>query len=267
VGEFVEREVIYNVSYLVHQIGKLKPDEWTHLLIQDDWQTPATDAIRAMTREELAQALNDAGLAIGADDSDDTLRYRLRENLRETDALRDFCEDRRLDPQQTEIYEHRIVTRYLADKLEAKGEVIEHDFYGLTIWGRAATGQAILLDAAICDIFDELHPEWKTRRIAELNDLCRTAPGIAGKLVQTPGIRALPTEDQSAIREKVERFADFNPGNDPHGERDFGSFEHNGKKVFWKIDYYAPGMESGSDDPSDPARTVRVLTIMLASEY
>jgi hypothetical protein len=77
----------------------------------------------------------------------------------------------------------------------------------------------------------------------------------------------LPADDQSAIREKVETFNDFTPGNDPHGERDFGAFEHNGNKIFWKIDYYDNTMTNGSEDPSDPKQTVRVLTIMLASEY
>ncbi len=64
--------------------------------------------------------------------------------------------------------------------------------------------------------------------IAALNDLCRTAMGITGRLVQTPGICALPPGDQSAIREKVELFDAFTPDNDPHQERDFGSFDHAG---------------------------------------
>ena len=42
------------------------------------------------------------------------------------------------------------------NRLEERGEVIERDFYGLTIWGRACTGQAILLDNAICSIYDEV---------------------------------------------------------------------------------------------------------------
>ena len=106
-----------------------------------------------------------------------------------------------------------------------------------------------------------------TSKIAELNDLCRKTMGVAGKLFQTSGIDALPLADQSAIREKVETFDVFTPDNDPHGERDFGAFEHNGNRIFWKIDYYARDMEHGSEDASDPGQTVRVLTIMLASEY
>src|SRR5439155_3704236 len=75
-------------------------------------------------------------------------------------------------------------------------------------------------------------------QIAKLNDLCRTAMGVGGRLVQTAGISALPPQIQSAIREKVERFRDFTPDNDPHGERDFGTFNVDGvrEKIFWKID-------------------------------
>ena len=59
----------------------------------------------------------------------------------------------------------------------------------------------------------------------------------------------------------------FTDDNDPNGEHDFGSIVHQGKQVFWKIDYYAPDMEHGSEDPAVPAKTVRVLTILLADEY
>ena len=74
------------------------------------------------------------------------------------------------------------------------------------------------------------------------------------------------------IAERVAAFDRFTPDNDPHKEHDFGSLDHEGHPVFWKIDYYdrasfGSGRETGSEDPSDPAKTLRVLTIMLASEY
>jgi hypothetical protein len=87
--------------------------------------------------------------------------------------------------------------------------------------------------------------ETTTQRIAELNDLCRKAMGVAGGVFQTQGIDALPQPVQSAIREKVERFDSFAEDNDPHGEHDFGAFEHEGERIFWKIDYYALDMEHG----------------------
>ena len=115
----------------------------------------------------------------------------------------------------------------------------------------------------------QLSKEEIVEQIAKLNDLCRTAMGVGGRLVQTAGISALPPQIQSAIREKVERFRDFTPDNDPHGEHDFGTFNVGGvrEKIFWKIDYYATDLVGGSRKPEDPRQTVRVLTIMLASEY
>jgi hypothetical protein len=107
----------------------------------------------------------------------------------------------------------------------------------------------------------------RTKRIALLNDLARTAMGVCSRVLQTSGINALPEADQSRIREKVELFQDFHPGNDPYGERDFGSFDHNGVGVYWKIDYYDKQLVYGSEDPSNPQVTTRVLTIMLREEY
>ena len=107
----------------------------------------------------------------------------------------------------------------------------------------------------------------KAWKIAALNDFARKAMGVACRVYQTPGISALPAQDQSAIREKVETFDAFTPDNDPYREHDFGGFEHNGEKVLWKIDYYDRTMTKGSEEPSDPRQTARVLTIMLACEY
>lgn len=105
-----------------------------------------------------------------------------------------------------------------------------------------------------------------TALIAELNDVLRTT-FLTGRVLMTAGIRALPDDLQSCIVEAVQSFRDFTPDNDPHGEHDFGAVTIQGEKVFWKIDYYAPDLMHGSEDPSDPKQTRRVLTIMLAGEY
>lgn len=103
-------------------------------------------------------------------------------------------------------------------------------------------------------------------RIRALNDRFRTT-FIGGRVMITEGVRALGQDAVSAIREKVETFNDFNGDNDPYGEHDFAAVAHEGEKVFWKIDYYNNTMDGHSLDPSDTSQTVRVLTIMLASEY
>ncbi len=106
----------------------------------------------------------------------------------------------------------------------------------------------------------------RAHRIRELNDAFRTS-FMGGKVMMTAGIDALAAEVKRAAVAKVQTFDAFTADNDPNGEHDFGNFEVAGEKFFFKIDYFAPDMEHGSEDPSDPPTTVRVLTIMLAEEY
>jgi hypothetical protein len=132
---------------------------------------------------------------------------------------------------------------------------------------RRRQGQRIV-SARSSDLFDADRPSHATRaRIAALNDVARTAMGIASRVVQTEGIQALDARLQSRIRERVETFETWTPDNDPYGERDFGAFEIDGERVMWNIDYFDPTYERHSDDASNPAVTRRVLTIMLAHEY
>jgi hypothetical protein len=103
-------------------------------------------------------------------------------------------------------------------------------------------------------------------RIALLNDLLRqTFSG--GKVVTTRGVASLPPDEYAQVLERVQHFTDFTADNDPHGEHDFGSFVHAGETYCFKIDYYSLDMDGGSDDPSDPQTTTRVLTIMRTDEY
>jgi len=116
-------------------------------------------------------------------------------------------------------------------------------------------------------------------RIAELNDRLRARVGIPvfegletaqlGTVVMTQGVMALQSEQIIEAWKQVREFDAFNADNDPYGERDFGAIDLPGApRIFWKIDYYADAnMDAGSEDPADPAKSFRVLTIMLAEEY
>ena len=103
-------------------------------------------------------------------------------------------------------------------------------------------------------------------KIRELNDRFRTTM-TGGQVMMTAGVDALPSDVKAMVIRRVATFTDFNADNDPHKEHDFGSFEIAGRKFFFKLDYYDPAMEFGSEDPADPSKTTRVLTIMLAEEY
>ena len=123
----------------------------------------------------------------------------------------------------------------------------------------------------------------QTARIARLNDMARSAMGVACTAVATVGFRSLSASDQSSGRELIETYDSFDEHNDPHGERDFGCVYQFGdglwtterprlpdderERVFWKFDYYDRDLRFGSEDAANPAITRRVLTIMLADEY
>ena len=106
----------------------------------------------------------------------------------------------------------------------------------------------------------------ETQRIRLLNDQLRKT-FVGGKIMLTAGVDALSDEAKAMVLSKVRTFADFNGDNDPHGEHDFGSFQIEGETYFFKLDYYSLDMEGGSEDPADPEKTTRVLTIMRADEY
>ena len=86
-------------------------------------------------------------------------------------------------------------------------------------------------------------------------------------MMLTATVSALPMCKQVALFKAIKTFDAFTEDNNPYGERDFVSVVLDGSTYFAKIDCYAPDMEHGSEDPSNRAKTVRVLTLMHASEY
>lgn len=111
-----------------------------------------------------------------------------------------------------------------------------------------------------------------SEKIRELNDRFRAGDTtICGRVLVTAGVQGLvdqlPNLDFASVVQAVARFNNFTSDNDPHQEHDFGSFEIESEKLFWKIDYYSADMQHRSEDPADLGKTVRVLTVMLAGEY
>lgn len=119
--------------------------------------------------------------------------------------------------------------------------------------------------------------EAKRKEIREGNDLLRTTffPFL-GKVVITRGVVCNPLKDE--VLSLVRCFYQFDGGNDPHHEHDFGAVEvesqsgkyckergKNFEKFFFKIDYYDLNFEYGADPYIEPFK--RVLRIMEASEY
>lgn len=109
-----------------------------------------------------------------------------------------------------------------------------------------------------------------TDKIRELNDdfrtnLFRKCENTLLNLSQM--VSCLPTTEQIQILDKVAKFNDFNEGNNPHAENDFGKVSYNGQDYFFKIDYYDNDLKYHSLNPADPTQTIRILTIMHVSEY
>ena len=110
------------------------------------------------------------------------------------------------------------------------------------------------------------HDVPRAERIARLNDELRKN-GNGGQILITRGVQALAGFDADKLRTALTAFDEFDPFNDPHGERDFGSLDVFGGELLFKVDYYAPDLVFGSNDPADPTVTHRVLTVLLAEEY
>ena len=116
----------------------------------------------------------------------------------------------------------------------------------------------------------KLEPEVRTAKIRQLNDMLRDRSLPGGRISIMGDLAERLRGDQEATEKvlaAINAFKDFNDDNDPYNEHDFGAVEFEGEKVFFKIDYYAPDMQHGSEDPADPKQTVRVMTVFYDHDY
>ncbi len=110
-------------------------------------------------------------------------------------------------------------------------------------------------------------------RIRALNDQLRTTTDPIGalmwngSLVITSNLAARGNDFVDHAVAAMRRFSDFDADNDPNGEHDCAVLDVDGHSVIWKIDYIAPDMLHGSEEPWDAGKTRRVLTLMLGEMH
>jgi hypothetical protein len=148
VSEFVRREVIYCVSGLISGLCSIHCNE-----LNDELMELVT------SRPDYESAALEAGWTYNRDVLTGTPNWsKPGEKTVYLDA-ESVCDGENLEPEYHEIYEHWIVSDWLADKLLDRGETVVKDFMGLTVWGRCTTGQAISMDSVIQDIYNSMHRE------------------------------------------------------------------------------------------------------------
>lgn len=107
-------------------------------------------------------AAEDAGFEYCAEGGDDWAPYWAKDG-RTFDTAEEACASENIDPYDHEVFEHWIVSDWLADRLTAKGEKCDKDFAGLTVWARTTTGQGIACDHVMQEIACDLWPSAQDR--------------------------------------------------------------------------------------------------------
>lgn len=163
-GRFVNREVYLNVSIMVYELSY-------KIECFPDWYDKLMDAyIGPFDYEKTAREEGwidiDQYKDASSDFVDDNMpNFVLLYNMTEVgdtsfaESWEELCEEQGLYAYEyaAEVYEHWVVSRFLAQKLESFGEKVIQDILGVgPIWCRCTTGQAILLDGVINEICSEL---------------------------------------------------------------------------------------------------------------
>jgi len=149
VENLVSREVHYCVSYLVSELcqyvdnGPLGEQAFDLASPVDDWEEAALQEGWSPNRD--AQS-----------DSEGWHKHTAGEGTCYAPNAQRVCEWNDIDPYQREVYEHWIVSDWLADRLAEKGEKVDKDFAGLIVWARTTTGQGIANDSVIVAIHADL---------------------------------------------------------------------------------------------------------------
>ena len=155
IKELVETEVIYFISPLIDDLLKEEKyrEEFYHLTTSTDW-----DEAEKAINQNICVVQIDAGNLWGVYDKDNKYYTVEPKHEHKKEAIKVFFDDLNWDlfSYNCEVCEYWLISEWLANKLEDKGETVEKDFMGLIVWGRTTTGQAIWCDWIIQEIYNEL---------------------------------------------------------------------------------------------------------------
>lgn len=135
IQQFVEQNVLLNVSALIRRLSeeRLSPaiaEQVLNLCLQVDYPETAHQYGWLKTNGIWCHS----------------------ENINTYTDVKKLVKEEGLEDIYKEAYEHWIITDGLAEKMESCGEIVDMGFFGLTVWGRTSTGQAIWLDSVIQDV-------------------------------------------------------------------------------------------------------------------
>ena len=166
IDQLIQQEVIHNASHMVSTLAKdtgyvdYSTDMTAELELAFEACTPVPDYEEAASQNgwylsEVGEWYRPAKDSEPSNHSVDIAVGTVRQIW--VDTAEEACDwdSIETDDFDREIFEHGIVSNWLAEKLEAKGERIVRDLMGFTIWGRTTTGQAIASDHVIETIYKE----------------------------------------------------------------------------------------------------------------
>jgi hypothetical protein len=109
------------------------------------------------TKQDFKSAAEDNGWSEGCDDPDHPVAL-FQNQSGETSYAEGFqalCEEQGIDPYTDEAMEFWAVSDNLARALTLQGEKVGQDIYGMNVWARYCSGQAIYMDNVIEVIADQ----------------------------------------------------------------------------------------------------------------
>jgi len=147
VRKLVDEHVNDNVSELVLHLAENQNHEYVEevysILDQPDYVNPACDAGINVMQDDFNS------FWITSPDEDPDGPYDA-----EAEAWQAACENHNIESYTNEAYEWYIVSDWMKFQLEKRGEMVA-EIFGLNIWGRACSGQAIYLDYVMQTIYND----------------------------------------------------------------------------------------------------------------